>query len=160
MYEGIFPEYIEMVNPPVKVSEYVKSFSCIYGPHLVFRASIRVSFLLVVCQNPVKNLAHSSLVGPCIFQHNADRERAATGWKGLTIATSKDGGVVPRHDSNNVIRTLVTAWKRKNTLLPLSRGKPFCFYACVIPFSCYGSLGVFYEFNSFLFIYLFIYFLI
>ena len=55
MYEGVFPEYIEMVNPPVKVSEYVKSFLCMYGPHLVFRRSIRVSFLLEVCQSPVKN---------------------------------------------------------------------------------------------------------
>ena len=32
MYEGVFPEYIEMMNPPVKVSEYVKSFSYMYGP--------------------------------------------------------------------------------------------------------------------------------
>ena len=55
MYEGVFPEYIEMINPPVKVSEYVKSFSSMYGPHLVFRASIRVGFLLEVCQSPVKN---------------------------------------------------------------------------------------------------------
>ena len=48
MYEGVFPEYIEMVYPPVKESEYVKLLSCMYGPHLVFRASIRVSFLLEV----------------------------------------------------------------------------------------------------------------
>ena len=55
MYEEVFPEYIEMVNPPVKVSEYVKSFSCMYGPHLVFWAFIRVSFLLEVCQSLLKN---------------------------------------------------------------------------------------------------------
>ena len=55
MYEGVFPEYIEMVSPPVKVSEYVKSFSYIYGLHLVFQASIKVSFLIEVCQSPVKN---------------------------------------------------------------------------------------------------------
>ena len=55
MDEGVFPEYIEMVNPPVLVSECVKSFSCMYGPHLVFQASIRVSFLLEVCQSQVKN---------------------------------------------------------------------------------------------------------
>ena len=55
MYEGVFPEYIEMVNPPVKVSEYIKSFSYMYGPHLVFQASIRVSFLLEVCQSLVKD---------------------------------------------------------------------------------------------------------
>ena len=40
--------------PQLRCQKYVKSFHVCIGPHLVFRASIRVSFLLEVCQNPVR----------------------------------------------------------------------------------------------------------
>ena len=44
--EGVFPEYIEMVESPnLGVKKYVNSFHVCRCPHLVFRASIRVSFL-------------------------------------------------------------------------------------------------------------------
>ena len=57
--------------------------------------------------------------------------------KGLTNATSQDVAWCPNHQTakNGVVGSTDTAWKRKNTLLPLSRGKPFFFYACVISFS-------------------------
>ena len=119
----------------LRCKKYVNRFHVCMCPHLVFRVSIRVSFLLEVCQSPVKVSLKFSC-GSCIFQHNTDRERATTGWKWLTIATSKDVGVVPRHVSNDVIKTRVTAWKRKDGWSPLSRGCLFFFYACVISFSC------------------------
>ena len=40
--------------PQLRCQKYVKSFHVCIGPHLVFRASIRVSFLLEVCQSPVR----------------------------------------------------------------------------------------------------------
>ena len=38
----------------LRCQKYVKSFHVCVCPHLVFRASIRVSFLLEVCQSPVR----------------------------------------------------------------------------------------------------------
>ena len=52
--EGVFPENIGMVECPVKVSKIHSSFHICNCPHLVFRASIRVRFLLEVCQTPVR----------------------------------------------------------------------------------------------------------
>ena len=121
--------------PQLRCQKYVKSFHVCICPHLVFRASKRVSFLLEVCQSPVR-VSLYFICGSCIFQHNADRERAATGWKELTNARSKDVCVLPRHASNGVINPLITAWKQRNASSPLSRGMPFFFYACVISFSC------------------------
>ena len=47
--EGVFPEYIEMVeSSSLRCQKYVNSFHVCRCPHLVFRASIRVSFLLEV----------------------------------------------------------------------------------------------------------------
>ena len=40
--------------PQLRCQKYVKSFHVCICPHLVFRASIRVSFLLEVCQSPVR----------------------------------------------------------------------------------------------------------
>ena len=144
MDEGAFPEYIEMVeSPQLRCQNYVNRFHVCMCPHLVFRASIRVSFLLEVCQSPVRvSLLFSC--GSCIFQHNADRERAATGWKGLTDATSKDVCVVPKHQTAKWC-----CWfdghclKEKGGLVPFVKRKClFFFYACVISFSCQGPLGV------------------
>ena len=117
--------------PQLRCQKYIKSFHVCICPHLVCRVSIRVSFLLEVLSKSSKG----KFVVPLwvsIFQHNAGRERAATGWKGLTIATSKD--VVPRYVSNDVIKTLVTAWKRKIIWSPLSRGCLFSFTHASSPF--------------------------
>ena len=81
--------------PQLRCQKHVYRFHVCRCQHLVFRASIRICFLLEVCQSPVR--------------------------------VSLDVGVVPRHDSNDVIRTLVTAWKRKIIWSPLSRGMPFFF---------------------------------
>ena len=151
MYEGVCPEYIEMVNPPVKVSKIVFMYVCMCLP-LVFRTSIRVSFLLEVRQSPVR-VSLLFICGSWIFQHNADRERAATGWKGLTDATSKDLCVVPRHVINDVIKTLVTAWKRKNAWSPLSRGMPFFLLYIRHLLFLLETSGSFCKFNSFLFLF-------
>ena len=64
-------------------------------------------------------------------------------------------GVQNTRQQNCVVGSTDTASKKTITLLHLSKGKPFFFYACVIPFSRYGHLGVFCKFNSFLFIYFF-----
>ena len=46
---GFFPEYIEMVqSPSLRCQKYINSFHVRMCLHLVFRASIRVSFLLEV----------------------------------------------------------------------------------------------------------------
>ena len=75
--------------------KYVNRFHVCMCLLLVFRASIRIRFLLEVCQSPVRVSLQFSC-GSCIFQLNDDQERAATGWKGLTNATSKDVCVVAR----------------------------------------------------------------
>ena len=55
MDEGVFPEYIEMVEfPHLRCQKYVNCFHVCMCPHLVFWASIRVSFLLEVCQSPIR----------------------------------------------------------------------------------------------------------
>ena len=47
--EQFFPEYIKMVeSPSLRCQKYINSFHVYMCPHLVFRASIRVSFLLEV----------------------------------------------------------------------------------------------------------------
>ena len=66
-------------------------------------------------------------------------------------------GAQNTRQQNGVVGSTDTAWKRKISLLRLSKGKPFFFYACVIPFSRYGYLGVSANLIVFfLFIYLFI----
>ena len=88
--------------PQIRCQNTLIVFMYVWVRNLVFRASIRVSFLLEVCQSPVRvSLWFSS--GSCIFQHNADRERAATGGQGLTNATSKDVCVVPRHQKATML---------------------------------------------------------
>ena len=77
---------LKWLSPQLRCQKFVNRFHvCMYVS--TFGIS---GFLLEVCQSPVS-------CGSCIFQHNADRERAATGWKGLTNATSKDVCMVPRH---------------------------------------------------------------
>ena len=114
--------------PQLRCQKYVKSFHVCICPHLVFRASIRVSFLLEVCQSPVR-VSLWFICGSCIFQHNADRKRAATGWRGgdnqRYVQRRRRGAQTP--ESNDVIKTLVTARKRKVTCSPLSRGSLFSF---------------------------------
>ena len=52
MDEGFFPEYIAMVeSSSLKCQKYINSFHICMCPHLVFRASIRVSFLLEVLKS-------------------------------------------------------------------------------------------------------------
>ena len=48
-----FLNTLKWLNPPVKLSKNVNSLHVCMCPHLVFRASIRVS-LLEVCQSPVR----------------------------------------------------------------------------------------------------------
>ena len=73
-----------------------------------------------------------------------DRERTAT----------KDVCVLSKTpDSKMVLLVRRTLPERERLLCSVCQ-KPFFFYACVIPFSHYGHLGVFCIFNSFLFIYL------
>ena len=56
MDEGIVPEYIEMVeSPSLRCQKYVDSFHVCMCPHLVFRASIRVSFHLEVLSKSGKS---------------------------------------------------------------------------------------------------------
>ena len=120
-----------------------------------------------VCQSPVVLVCSFHFV-VFIFQHIVYRERDATGWKGLTNATSKDvwRGAQNTRQQNGVVNSLVTAWKRKKICSPLSGGS-FFLYACLIPFSCQGPLRVFtnlivffsfflIQFNFFLFVYLFV----
>ena len=121
----------------------------------MFRASISVSFLLEVFQSPVR-VSLSFICRSYIFQHNADQERAATGWKVLTNTTSKDICVVPRHASTR----LSIRWslpERERILGPLCQEE--CFFLlcmCDLLFLLETS-GSFCKFNSFLFIYLFIF---
>ena len=54
--EGFFPKYIEMVeSPSLRCQKYINSFHVCMCPHLVFRASIRVSFLLEVLSKSCKS---------------------------------------------------------------------------------------------------------
>ena len=59
-------------------------------------------------------------------------------------------------ESNDVIKTLVTAWKRKNAWSPLSRGMPFFLLRMHYLLFLWGTSGSFCKFNSFLFFNLFI----
>ena len=110
--------------PQLTCQKYVKSFHVCICPHLVFRASIRVSFLLKVCQSPVR-VSLLFICGSCIFQHNADRERAATGWKGLTDATSKDVCVVPRHQKATMLSKRWSQPERERIAGPLCQEDDF-----------------------------------
>ena len=49
-----FLSALKWLNLPVKVSKIRLSFHACVCPYLVFRASIRISFLLDVCQSPVR----------------------------------------------------------------------------------------------------------
>ena len=49
-----FLNTLKWLNSPVKVSKTRWSFHACICPHLVFQASIRVSFLSEVCQSPVR----------------------------------------------------------------------------------------------------------
>ena len=77
--------------------------------------------------------------------------------KGLTDATSKDVCVVPKTPARGYQSAGHCLKEREITRLLCQEQMPF-FNACIIPFACYGPLGVFSKFNSFLFIYSFIFF--
>ena len=56
MDEGVFPEYIQMVeSPSLRCQKYINSFHVCMCPHLVFQASIRLSFLLEVLSKSGKS---------------------------------------------------------------------------------------------------------
>ena len=78
-----------------------------------------------------------------------DRERSAT----------KDVCVVPKTPDSKMVLLVRRTWpERERILCSLCQNESlFFFYACVIPFSHYGYLGVFCKFNSFLFIHLLIF---
>ena len=86
------------------------------------------------------------------------------GWKGLTNALSNDICVVPRHQSAMMLSIRRSLPERERACTPLSGGC-FFLYACVVPFSRQGPLGVstnlifffLFFFNSFKFFYKFIY---
>ena len=80
--EGVFPEYTEMVeSPSLRCQKYINSFHVCMCPHLVFRASISVSFLLEVLSKSGKSqfTVHSWVL--YISAMLTDRERTATGWR-------------------------------------------------------------------------------
>ena len=114
---------------------------------LVFRPSIRVSFLLEVCQRSVR-VSLKFICGSFIFQHNSDRERESCYWvKGTNqrhVQRRMRGAQTPV--GNDVVKTRVTSWKRKKTCSPLSRGCLFSLRMCH-PFLSSGTSGNFCEFK-------------
>ena len=56
---------------------------------------------------------------------------------------------------NGVVGSTDTAWKRKNTLLPFSRGKPFLSFTHASSLFPLETSGSFFKFNSFLFLFFF-----
>ena len=65
--------------PQLRCQKYVNSFHACICPHLVFQVSIRISFLLEVCQSPVRVGSFVGLVYFSIVLTN--RERTDTGWR-------------------------------------------------------------------------------
>ena len=112
--------------PQLRCQKYVNRFMHVFVLIWYFGLPKGLVFYWNVCQSPIR-VSLLFICGSFIFQHTVDREMAATGWKGLTNATSKDVCVVPRHVSNDGVNTLVTAWKRKDACSPLSRGCLFFF---------------------------------
>ena len=89
----------------------------------------------------------------CFFQHTVDRERAATGWEGLTDATSKDVCVMPRHTrKQRCCQDVGHCLKEKECLGPFVKMNVFFFLLRMRhPFFLLGTPGSFCEFKSFRF---------
>ena len=85
-----------------------------------------------------------------------ERERVSCDWVKGTNRRYVQRRMCGAQNTSTRLSIRWTLLERERMTRPLCQEEMPFFYACVIPFSCYGPLGVFCKFNSF---FLFIYFL-